>query len=125
MPDPKAQKKNRGNSVLLILLLLEALAAIYRAIFTGLERNLARISTACANRIIHLALGLSVASLGLTLIAASLAAKGLVLKTLLSIKFLLSCSEDEFLSAIFADQCFVVIHVIPLFSCGSLPAYFS
>jgi hypothetical protein len=103
------------------ILLLEALAAVYRAILTGLERNLARISAACANCIIHLTLGLTLASLCLTLVAASFATKGLVLKTLLGIKFLLSGSKSEFLSTIFADQCFVVIHDIPLFSRGSCP----
>lgn len=100
------QKKSAlTNRLLLIftLLLLEALAAVYRAILTGLERNLARISAACANCIIHLALEPAFASLGFTLVTASLATKGLVLKTLLGIKFLLSGSKSEFLSAIFAD----------------------
>ena len=123
--------KQKGTSItpvplfVFTLLFLEALAAIYRAILTGLERNLAVVSAACTNCIIHLALCLAFASLCLALVAASLATEGLVLKSLLGIKFLLSGSKSEFLSAIFADQCFVVIHDIPLFSRGSLPAYFS
>ena len=121
----KTKGRLKADLLFFTLLLLEALAAVYRAILTRLKRNLTRISAACANCIIHLALGSTLASLCLTLVAASFATKGLVLKTLLGIKFLLSGSKSEFLSAIFADQCFVVIHVIPLFSCGSLPAYFS
>jgi len=103
------------------LLLLVAIVTIYRAILARLEGNLAGISASCANCLIHLAFGSCFASLCLALVAASFATKGLVLKTLLGIKFLLSCSKSEFLSAIFADQCFVVIHDIPLFSCESCP----
>ena len=98
------------------LLLFKALAAIYRTIVAGLERYLAIVTAACANCIIHLTLGSCFASLCLALVAASLATLGLVFKTLLGIKFLLSGCENEFLSAIFADQCFVVIHDIPLIS---------
>lgn len=80
-----------------------------------LERNLAGISALGASSVIHLTCT-ALATLGLAVLTASLASLGLIGKALLDIKFLLTCSKGEFLSAIFADQSFVAVHRKPSFS---------
>jgi hypothetical protein len=94
------------------LSILEAFAAVDRTVIAGLEGNLAGLSTACAYCIIHLACLSAVCCFAS--IAARFATLRLVGKALLSIKFLLTGSEGEFLSTILADQCLVVVHEIPL-----------
>ena len=79
----------------------------------GLERNLTFLAAACTYCIIHLALSCAPVCC-LARIAARLAALRLIGKALLSVKFLLTGSEGEFLSAILADQSLVVVHEIPL-----------
>jgi len=93
----------------------EAIAAIYGAVITGLERNLAGLSTLCADSIVHLTIT-AVTTTGSTLagIAAGFATLRLIGKASLRVKFLLSGSENKFLSTVFADERFVLIHVIPL-----------
>ena len=75
----------------------------------GLKGNLASSAAVCASSIEHLTSGgLTTASLELrTAITASL---GLMLKTLLSVEFLLTGRKNEFLSAILADQSLVFVH---------------
>ena len=94
------------------LFLGKTVAAIYRTLTAGLERNLAGCSALCAYSIIHLA-GFAALAIVLASIAACLATLGLIGETLLSVKFLLSGSESEFLSAFLADECLVSVHVIP------------
>lgn len=94
------------------LSILEALAAVNRTIVARLERNLARLTAACTYCIKHLTC-LNSACI-LTGIAARLATLRLICEAFFSIKFLLTGSENEFLSAILADQCLVVVHEIPL-----------
>ena len=96
-----------------VVSVLEALAAVNGAIVVRLEGNLALLTALCANSGEHLA-GASLATACLTSGAAVTASLGLVGEALLSIKFLLSGSESEFLSAFLADECLVSVHVIPL-----------
>jgi len=79
----------------------------------GLERNLTFLTALCANCVEHLTF--AVTSAVLASIAASLATLGLVSEALFCIKFLLSGSESEFLSAFLADECLVFVHEIPLY----------
>ena len=90
----------------------ETVAAVYRAVAAGLEWNLAGFSALCAYRIIHLTAafpGVSPAR-----VTAGFTALWFVCKAFFSKKLLLAGSKREFLSAIFADQGFVVVHEIPL-----------
>jgi hypothetical protein len=80
-----------------------------------LERNLAGVAALGAGSIKHLT-RTALATLGLAVLTASLASLGLVGKALLGVKFLLTCSKGEFLSAILADQSFVAVHCKPSFS---------
>lgn len=93
-----------------LLLISEAIAAVDRAVFTGLERNLAGLSAFSADCVEHLA-GLAVTSCALTCSTACLATLRLIGKALFSVKFLLSGSEGEFLSAILADERLVSVHL--------------
>ncbi len=107
-----------------LILLSEAIAAIYRAVAVRFERNLTRLSALCADRIVHLAC--TVITVALTCVTACFATLRLVCKSLFSIKFLLAGSKSEFLSAIFADEGLVVVHNIPLKNtCGKLYTFHS
>ena len=94
------------------LSILKAFAAVNRAVITRLERNLASLSALRAYCIIHLACLNAVCCFAS--IAARFATLRLICEALFSIKFLLTGSKGEFLSAIFADQSLVVVHEIPL-----------
>jgi hypothetical protein len=96
------------------LSLVETLAAIDRTIIPGLERNLAGSAAVCADCIVHLTLTTAVAGVLLACVTACLAALGFVLETAFRIKFLFTGSENEFLTAVSANESFVLIHVIPL-----------
>ena len=89
----------------------EAVAAINRAIITGFERNLAGIAALCANCTVHLT-GAAIATrvVAFACIATGLATLGFIRKALLCKKLLLAGGESELLSAIFADDGFVVKH---------------
>ena len=79
-----------------------------------LEGNLASLSAGRANCVIHLtraASGVGSAFLGVT---AYFAALRFVCETFFCEKFLLAGSEDEFVTAIAANQSFVLVHIIPL-----------
>jgi len=96
------------NSRLLLLFdLSKAFAAIDGLVVLGLEGNagLAAASGAGANE--HFALTLTGIALG---IAAGLATLGFVLETLFGVEFLLTGGENEFLAAVFALECLVLVH---------------
>lgn len=90
-----------------VLLLCEALAAVYRSVLTGLKGNLclsaARIAGCC--KPLTLATGCV-----LSCITASLATLGLIYKAFFSIEFLFACGENEFVAAFLADESFVFVH---------------
>ena len=93
-----------------LLLISEAIAAVDRAVLTGLEGNLAGLSAFSADCVEHFA-RLTAASCALTCSTACLATLRLVGEALFSVKFLLSGSEGEFLSAILADESLVSVHL--------------
>ena len=99
---------------LLSVLVAEALAAVYGTVIVRLKGNLACLSAVGAYSVIHLA-GRALSTACLVLSAAIAASLRLVSKALLSVKLLLAGSENEFLSAVLADQSLVSVHVIPLF----------
>ncbi len=105
--------------------LLEASTAVYRLILRGLESKLGFAAALAANSIEVLLGRLVCVLLGIT---ASLASLGLVCVALFSIESLFAGSECEFLTAVYANQCFVnivdigfnsldffFVHVLPLF----------
>ena len=99
----------------------EAIAAHDRTVGAGLERNLTGFSALCANRIVHLAgcivavsaIAGTASGCALTSDAAGFATLRFVRKTFFGEKLLLVGSKGEFLSAIFADDGLVVVHLIP------------
>jgi len=86
----------------------EALAAINRSVFSGLERNLCLLAACCASSREHFSAAVrrvrrsAAAIIGLACITAILASGGFIGEALFSIEILFTCSEDEFLSAISA-----------------------
>jgi hypothetical protein len=93
--------------------LAEALAAVDRTVIARLEGNLAGLAALSTNCIIHLT-GAAITAAASACHTACLAALGLIGKAFFCIKFLLTSSKGEFLSAIFADERLVFVHVIPL-----------
>ena len=85
---------------LLLLHSCEALAAVYGSVAGGLERNLCFLAALSAHGGVHLSL---CSGSVLSCVTASLASLGLVLEAFFSIELLLTCSENEFLSAILAN----------------------
>ena len=96
-----------------VVSVLEALAAVNGTIVVRLERNLALLTAVCAGSVKHLAGG-SLTALSLTGVAAITASLGLVLEALLGVELLLAGGENEFASAILADNGLVSVHCIPL-----------
>ena len=92
----------------------EALTAINRAVAARLEGDPAGFSALGADRLKHLALGIAAARISFSGIAAGLAALRLVGESFFGVEFLLAGSELKFVSAVFANECFVVVHEIPL-----------
>lgn len=77
----------------------KAIAAINGTIAGGLEGNLCFLTAVCASGgEIFLRLSCGV----LSCVAASFASLGLVLETFLSVEFLFTCGENEFLATVFA-----------------------
>ena len=113
--NPLQLKKTAGNlfffilasNKLLLLHLCKALAAVYRAILTGLEGNCSLFAAGCTYCCEHFALGLLSV---LAVLAASLTSLGLVYETLGCIKFLFACFECKFSAAFFADESLVFVH---------------
>ena len=96
-------------------LLVIAIAAVYRTISAGLERNLGGLSAAIADHIVHNALSIAVLAIGSTAgSTASRAAAGLILEALVSIELLFGSGENELVAALTAGQSLVLIHgIIP------------
>jgi hypothetical protein len=99
----------------------EAVVAVDGAVVARLEGNLAGLAALSANSLEHLASRSSaLTTLCLASVAAIAASLGLVGEALLSVELLISGGENEFASAILADNGLVSVHVIPLpFSCIS------
>jgi len=115
---PKERKKVRGQRTFLHSVFSrsslcamggKALAAVDRAVASGLEGNLSGLSAGSADDIKHFPR--TVGTAGLPGLTAGFAAGGLILEAFFRVEFLLSCGENEFRSAVFAHQCFVFVHV--------------
>ncbi len=116
----RTKNNGRGNAVsvafffiqiarprLLLLHCSKALAAVYGSVACRLERNLcgtAAVSACCYEHFLLRSCYV------LACIAASLASLRLVLESFFCIECLFTCCEYEILSAIFALQCFVLVH---------------
>ena len=90
---------------------LEALAAVDGTVVVRLERNLALLAAVGAGSVEHLA-GRSLTALSLAGVAAITASLGLVGEALLGVELLLAGGENEFASAILADNGLVSVHCI-------------
>ena len=95
----------------LLLHLSEALAAVDRTIALGFERNLslAAAGSAGSSEVLAGTAGSILAS-----VTASLAALGLILEAALSVEFLLTSGENELVTALFAHQSLIFVHVFAL-----------
>ena len=89
--------------------LCKAIAAIDGSVRLGLEGNL-RLAAAVGANSGEVLLGASGSVL--SGVAAGLAALGLILEASLSVEFLLAGGENEFISALFANQCLVFVHCL-------------
>jgi hypothetical protein len=106
---------------LLVPVASEAIAALNRSVSGWLERNLTGLPAICAYRIVHLTgcivtvAAIAGTAIGVTLTSnpAGLATLRFIRKAFFGEKFLLVGSKGEFLSAIFADDGLVVVHLIP------------
>ena len=87
--------------------LCKAIAAINRAIFGGLEGNLAFRTAIGTNSVIK---SFRAFGSGFARIPAGFASLRLILEALFRIKFLLAGSEHELVAAIFTDQFLVFVH---------------
>ena len=104
-PHTKKRRRFLGAVFLQKLLTLgthlsEALAAVYGTVGLGLEGNLCNTTAAGANGVVQHAGSAGIVLASVTAISAAL---GLVLETLLSVEFLLTCGENEFIAALFAN----------------------
>jgi len=91
-------------------MVLIAVTAVYRSVVSGLEGNLgngAAIRTYCFMHF-PLSAGASVVHSLLAGIAAVFAAAGFIFETLLRVKLLLTCGENELVPTLFASHCFVL-----------------
>jgi len=92
--------------------LSEALAAVHGTVGLGLEGNLSLAAAACAGSGEELTGAMGAILAGIT---ACLAALGLVLEATLSVESLLTGGEHKLLTAIFALQSLIFVHLeIPL-----------
>lgn len=94
----------------LLLLLCKAFAAIYGSVFSGLEGyfRLGAAGGAGGGEVLSIRPAGSLSGR-----AAFFASLGFVLETLFRIELLLARCEYEFLSAFFANECLVFVHVFP------------
>ena len=100
----------------------KALAAINRTVVLRNEGNASGLATLSAHSLEHLTAFAAVGTAGLTGIAASLAASGLVLEALLSVESLLTSGEHELVATILTNQRLVFVHWnFPLIDCNRLP----
>lgn len=88
----------------------ETFRAVNGLVAGGLEGNRVGLAAIVANYFEAAALG--AAAGGFTVRSAALAAGGFVLEALFRIELLLTCGENEFASAILANQYFVFKHGI-------------
>ncbi len=95
--------------LLLTLHLCKAIAAVYRSVTVGLERNFSFPSALVAYCCEHFS---GFACCILACIAASLASLGLILESLLCVKFLLACCEYEIVAAFLALKGLVLVHLV-------------
>jgi hypothetical protein len=106
---------------LLVPVASEALAALNWSVSGWLERNLTGLPAICAYRIVHLTGGTvtkaafagTASGVTLTSDAAGFATLRFIRKAFFGEELLLAGSKGEFLSAIFADDGLVVVHLIP------------
>jgi hypothetical protein len=107
------RKTERGDSLIGTILLLfhfcVAVAAINRSVVAGLEGNLCFFATTSASSGEKFSCGLACVLLSGT---AGFASLGFVLETFFCVKFLFTCGEYEFVAAILAYQCLVLIHFV-------------
>ena len=92
---------------LLIFHFRKTVAAINRSVVNGLERKLCFFSAVCTGCGVHFSLRFACIP---SCITASFASLRLVLEAFFRIEFLLARGEYEFVAAVFANQCFVLIH---------------
>ncbi len=97
--------------LLLLFELSEASTAVYRSVSAGLERNFSFLAALSASGGEHLSCCFACI---LSCCTAFLASLGFVLESLLCVEFLFSCGENEFFTAIFANQGLVFVHVCNL-----------
>lgn len=100
-------RRGRTFSWLLLSLVGKTIAAIYRTIVAGLERNLAGFSAGSAYGIEHLARCSSIVFTGVT---AGFASLRFVRKSFFLKEILFARGENEFIAAVFAYQRFVLMH---------------
>ena len=91
----------------------EAVAAVNRTVFSGLEGNLAGCTALSANSLEHLAgsSALVAASCSLASVTAALAALGLVGEAFFCVESLFISGENEFNTAVLTSESFVVVHL--------------
>jgi hypothetical protein len=87
----------------------EAIAAVNRTVFSGLEGNLRLAAATGADGREHFSLVCAAIFSGLT---AGLASLGLIRKALFRVEFLFAGGEDKLAAAIFANENFVLGHGI-------------
>jgi hypothetical protein len=87
----------------------EAIAAVNRTVFSGLEGNLRLAAATGADGREHFSLVCAAIFSGLT---AGLASLGLIRKALFRVEFLFAGGEDKLAAALFACQCLVLGHGI-------------
>ena len=96
---------------LLGLVGLEALAAEYGAIASGLEGHLSGLAAAITNHVVHRTIGTAGGAILLTAGGAARGATaGLILEALVGVELLLRSGENEFLAALTANQSLVFKH---------------
>ena len=90
----------------------EAVAAVNGTVVAGFKGNLTGVATLCTNGTVHLTGTAAIATrvVAFPCSTAGFATLGLIRKALLCKKLLLAGGEGELLSAIFADDSFVVKH---------------
>ena len=97
---------------LLGLVGLEALAAEYGAIASGLEGHLSGLAAAITNHVVHRTIGTAGGAILLTAGGAARGATaGLILEALVGVELLLAGGEDEFVAALTALEGLVFEHI--------------
>jgi hypothetical protein len=111
LPVRKGALFNAGLPTVLHALLVEASAAVHRAISAGLEGHLGGLATLGANDIVHRAIAAVETAVGsLALVTAGLAAARLILEALIGVELLLGRGENELIAALTAYQSLVFEH---------------